>query len=151
MDIGAALSEQLAVQLNASTSSRRKGGAIIAVPLHPRRLLKRGFNQAGEIAKKLSRRTGFANLSHLVIRQKNTTPQTEMKDAVERRKNLVGAFILKKAQLLAAQPRIILVDDVVTTGATVSEISKNLRAAGVARIEVWCLARAGIEHARIDT
>ena len=140
MDIGAALSADLAAGIHSSD------GVLVAVPLHWVRLRERGFDQAGEIARRLARETGMENLSHLIERARFTAPQTEMPSARARRRNLSGAFQLRKHASFAAYPRVLIIDDVVTTGSTVSEVAKLLRAAGARRIEVRCLARADLER-----
>ncbi|MEZ9198370.1 ComF family protein [Shewanella sp. 10N.286.54.B9] len=111
--------------------------AIIAVPLHPQRLRKRGFNQAWLIAKTLSTKLQLPLLDGVIIRQANTLPQAGLSGAM-RRKNLLDAFSLTAD---IGQQRVAIVDDVVTTGTTVSEISSLLSKQYI-DAQVWCLARA---------
>ncbi|NQD35399.1 ComF family protein [Permianibacter sp. IMCC34836] len=110
--------------------------AIVPVPLHPRRLRQRGYNQAAELAKPLARLLARPLLSHAVERCLDTADQIGL-SALQRRRNLRKAFAVR-APLPA---HVAIVDDVLTTGATVLTLAKCLRAAGVSEITVWCLAR----------
>ncbi len=124
---------------------RRRGGPwpdlIVPVPLHPRRLRNRGFNQATEVARVLSKQIGTAVELSLCQRVRNTVPQTRIVGAGERRRNLESAFRTRKelGGLDAA-----IVDDVVTTGATVRELAREMKRAGAGRVEVWCACRASL-------
>lgn len=112
---------------------------LIPIPMHPKRLQQRGFNQAAELAKHLSRAFNIPYaLSHCkkII---NTAPQAEL-TATERRKNLRDAF---HASPLPYQ-HVTLVDDLLTTGSTVNALAKTLKQLGVTRVDVWCCARATI-------
>ena len=113
---------------------------ILPVPLHPHRLRQRGFNQALLLARAL-----FADqrrrIQPLILqRQRPTPPQTGLSGAV-RRRNLKGAFRVAAPEDVAGR-RVLLVDDVFTTGATANECARVLARAGAARIEVLTLARA---------
>jgi ComF family protein len=110
---------------------------IVPVPLHWRRRWTRGFNQAEIIADEISRALRLPLQTRDLIRVRPTPPQQSL-SAVERRKNLRAAFAVKRA---FTGRDIALVDDVVTTGATVSEISQLLLSAGANSVQVWCLAR----------
>lgn len=111
--------------------------AIVPTPLHWRRRWWRGFNQAELIGDELSRGLGIP-LRARWLKRVRPTPRQQDLTAEERRRNLRGAFA-------ATRPlpglRIALVDDVVTTGATVAEISRVLLDAGATSVQVWCLAR----------
>lgn len=109
---------------------------IMPTPLHWSRYLRRGFNQSESLAKNLSRTLNIP-LSHALIRQKRTPSQQNLK-AYQRRSNLRGAF--KLIGDISGQ-RIALVDDVMTTGTTVREISQLLIQAGAVEVHVWVLAR----------
>ncbi|MGE6315578.1 ComF family protein [Shewanella baltica] len=111
--------------------------AIVPVPLHSKRLQQRGFNQAWLIAHELSQLLQLPLVSEELTRQQDTRPQAGLSGA-QRRRNLHDAFML--ADDFAFQ-RIALVDDVVTTGTTVSEIARLFEARYV-HVQVWCLARA---------
>ncbi|MCW8876181.1 MAG: ComF family protein [Kangiellaceae bacterium] len=110
---------------------------LVPVPLHTRKLRQRGFNQAYEISKYLAKSLNLKINTKLVRRIKQTSAQSDL-DATARRKNMRGAF-----QIEAKAPKFcIIVDDVMTTGATTNELAKSLLAAGAQKIHVWCLARA---------
>ncbi|MFH7320640.1 double zinc ribbon domain-containing protein [Desulfurivibrio sp. D14AmB] len=112
---------------------------ILPVPLHRRRLRQRGFNQALLLARAIFPRDQSKIRADLLLRQRWTEPQTGM-DGSQRRLNLRGAFTLRQP-VKVKNRRILLVDDVLTTGSTVNECAKVLTAAGAAAIEVLTLAR----------
>jgi ComF family protein len=112
---------------------------VLPVPLHRGRLRQRGYNQALELAKPLAKAFGIPMQCDLLQRQRETPPQTEL-DAVTRRRNMRGAFALRTGMALPAH--VAILDDVMTTGATVAECSRVLKRAGVQRVDVWALARA---------
>lgn len=112
---------------------------LIPVPLHRRRYLERGFNQAELIAAYCGSRLGLPIIRKALIRCRNTPPQTGFGRRL-RHKNLKGAFQVVSGTSLPKH--IALIDDVITTGSTVREISKLLVQSGVERIDVWAFARA---------
>lgn len=114
---------------------------LLPVPLHPSRLRQRGFNQSAEIARWAARHAGLRVLRGAVIRRRKTVAQTGL-SARERRRNLRGAFVCRRA---LGKRRIALIDDVMTTGSTVASLAAVVRAAGCARVEVWCCARASLQ------
>ncbi len=111
---------------------------VLPVPLHPERLRKRGFNQSLLFARFLSPQKTCA---HLLKRLKNTRPQAELSEK-ERRKNVRGAFVLTEPEAVRKR-KILLVDDVMTSGATVEECARLLKKAQAAEIVVAVWARAG--------
>ncbi|HET7843355.1 MAG TPA: ComF family protein [Xanthomonadales bacterium] len=113
--------------------------AIVTVPLHVSRLRERGYNQAFELAKPLARSLGIPIERDLLQRVRATPAQTGL-DAASRRRNLRRAFAVDTNRPLPAH--VALFDDVMTTGATLRECARTLRRAGVARVDVWALARA---------
>ena len=112
---------------------------IVPVPLHRSRLRRRGYNQALELARPLARRWGLPLRYDLLRRTRSTEAQSEL-DAIARRRNVRGAFVLHPGATLP--DHIALLDDVMTTGATLAECVRVLRRAGVVRIDAWSLARA---------
>lgn len=144
-DIGVALGGQLCRQLESvympDSETCPWPSAVLAVPLHAARLRQRGFNQAYEVSKVVSRRLKIRNLSPCVYRRRLTSPQTELITASQRRKNLRGAFDVRLPAELAQHHHVAILDDVVTTSSTVAELARTLRSRGVGRIDVWCLAR----------
>jgi len=111
---------------------------IVPMPLHPRRLAERGFNQALEIARGVSRRAGIAVEARGVRRLRYTRPQTEL-PYDERARNVRGAFV---CELELCGRRVAVVDDVMTTGATLNELASVLKRAGAASIENLVIARS---------
>ena len=120
-----------------------KPGAIIApVPLHWRRLAARRFNQSGLLAAEIAKQSGFTLLQRAVHRHRATPPQREIMSVSARRRNVMGAFQVK--QKFAPHVRgahVILIDDVLTTGATISAAAGALRRAGADRVDALVLAR----------
>jgi ComF family protein len=112
---------------------------MIPIPLHVSRLRERGYNQTLELAKPLARALGIPLRHDLLVRTRSTPPQTGL-DAKARRRNLRGAFALRESARLP--DHIVVFDDVMTTGATLREAARVLVRAGVARVDVWALARA---------
>ena len=113
--------------------------AILPVPLHKKRLRARGFNQALELYREINKHVPIPLLKG-VERVVYTDAQTLIKGD-ERAKNLQGAF---RVDLTASNipKHVVILDDVVTTGATSNELSKSLKAAGVEKVTVWAIARA---------
>lgn len=111
---------------------------IIPVPLHPRRLRERGYNQALEIARLLGKALAIPVDYRLCQRIRYTAPQTGLA-ATQRRRNVRQAFGLTNK---IPYRHVAILDDVITTGHTVSELARLLRRHGVAEIEVWSVARA---------
>jgi len=114
-------------------------GLVLPVPLHRERLRRRGYNQALELARPLARQLGLPLRHDVLRRQRGTAAQTEL-DAAARRRNVRGAFAV--AEGIALPPHVAVLDDVMTTGATLAECARVLRRAGVRRVDVWALARA---------
>ncbi len=115
---------------------------IVPVPLHPKRQCERGFNQSMEIARPLSARLKVPIAPRLALRTRSTIPQSSLQGADPRRRNMRGAFSVQTGAMAPVQ-HVAIVDDVVTTGATVFALARALKSAGVTRIELWCVARAG--------
>lgn len=114
--------------------------AVVPVPLHDRRLLRRGFNQVALLSMGICQR-GNLPLFHALKRPSPTRPQARLGSA-DRALNPRGAFALSAAFSDSIEGRrILLLDDVVTTGATVTECARVLRSRGAARVDVMCLGR----------
>lgn len=112
---------------------------ILAVPLHKIRLIKRKYNQAGLLAKALSERLHKPYLPHILIRHKATSSQGHMRVA-ERKRNVSNAFKIQNPALIKGK-NILLIDDVMTTGATLNECTKILLKSGAKSVSYLTLAR----------
>ncbi len=123
----------------ARSSAVERPALLLPVPLHARRLRTRGYNQALELARPLADALGVPLAADTLRRVRATPPQTGL-GAAARRRNLRGAFVLAPGIDLPAH--VALLDDVMTTGATLRECARVLRRAGVARVDAWALARA---------
>jgi len=117
----------------------QKGSYLVPVPLHPLKKREREFNQAEVLAARLSRATGIPVNEKLLRRVKATATQTRLRRD-ERAANMRGAFAAPRGVTLNGE-RIVLVDDVLTTGATTNECARALRSAGAGDVCVWTVAR----------
>ena len=112
--------------------------ALVPIPLHRARLRRRGFDQALELARPRGRDLGLPVLDGALVRLRATAEQSTL-SAVARRRNVRGAFAVRPRLPLPAH--VALVDDVMTTGATLRAAAAALRQAGVARVDAWVAAR----------
>ncbi|MGH1536673.1 MAG: double zinc ribbon domain-containing protein [Gammaproteobacteria bacterium] len=113
---------------------------IIPVPLHKKRICQRGYNQALEIARIVSKHISSELDYDTVYRNRDTSVQMEL-PAKQRHKNVQGAFSVKENATVLKNKHICIVDDVMTTGNTVNEVAKCARNVGAKKIDVWCVAR----------
>lgn len=111
---------------------------LIPIPLHKKKLKKRGFNQASEIGKELARILKIPFFDDVLIKIKQTPDQVELKKT-EREKNIKGVFFCKKPEIVSGR-KILLVDDILTTGSTMEEGASVLKSAGAE--EVWAIVAA---------
>jgi ComF family protein len=119
---------------------------LIPVPLHITKLRKRGFNQTQLIGNALLKHLSIPMLNdQFIIRNKHTNAQEGL-TRIQRRKNLNGAFSLTEAGIKTLQGKnVVLLDDVVTTGATINSLCQCLLEANVKNIDVWCICRTELE------
>lgn len=113
---------------------------IIPVPLNAARFRKRTYNQSALLAEELSSRLGVPSPTRLLARTRHTPTQTHL-TAEERRRNVAGAFAVREPLLVRGRT-VLVVDDVMTTGSTLSEIAATLKAAGAWRVWALAIARA---------
>lgn len=111
---------------------------IISLPLAPQRLRERGFNQSQEIARKLGVRTGIQVDADAAVRVRETAVQVELPIG-GRARNVRNAF---GASAAVIGRRVAVVDDVMTTGATLDELARTLKSHGALYVENWVVARA---------
>lgn len=129
---------RLLAALLAGRHGERPFGLLVPVPLHGERLKERTYNQAQLLAEAIGRHLAVPVASELLRRTRSTPPQQGL-SASERLRNLKGAFALRKG---LDGERVVLVDDVLTTGATARECSRVLLKGGAAEVEVAVVARA---------
>lgn len=117
------------------------GSDLIApVPLHRMRLWRRRYNQSAELARALGRRAAKPVAVQALVRSRPTESQGAMASARARRRNVLGAFRVPRPELVEGRS-VLLVDDVLTTGATAEACARALKRAGAARVQVLALAR----------
>ena len=127
--------------LAASTDVHPPNSLLVPVPLHRRRLLWRRFNQAAELCRAIAQRTGHQILYEVAARVRPTRQQIGLTRA-GRKRNLAGAFAInKKLKPHIVGRTVVLIDDVLTTGATVEAVSRVLKRAGARRVYVLTAAR----------
>ncbi len=134
---GVALGRALAARAGARAANI---DVLVPVPLHARRARSRGFDQALELARTVGRHLAVPVAADALTRIRNTPAQTSIQGRAARLANLRGAFHGRAGAL--AGLRIALVDDVMTSGASVSAAALAARAAGASAIEVWVASRA---------
>lgn len=113
-------------------------GAIIPVPLHPKRYRQRGFNQSIEIGRHISHQLEIPLALNLCKRIRHSTPQSEL-NAKQRRRNLARIFSVSEKPKINS---VAIIDDVMTTGSTVRSLARTLKQSGIQHIQVWVIARA---------
>lgn len=114
---------------------------IVPVPLHWRRQWWRGYNQSIELAKMIGKALGIA-VDAKAAKRLRATPDQIGQSAAQRRRNLKGAFVVSER---VAGLDIALLDDVMTTGATLEELAQACKAAGAARVDAWAIARQPLQ------
>lgn len=120
-----------------ATTTNHTVDCIVPLPLSPARMRERGFNQAHEIARVVSRATGIRLAAGACRRVRDSAPQATL-PWKDRAKNIRGAFVCD-ADLRGK--RVAVIDDVLTTGATLNEFARNLRKAGAIEVQGWVVAR----------
>jgi ComF family protein len=121
------------VQLAEGPAGLKEVEVLIPIPLTKKRLKERGFNQSEEIAKELSQFLKIPLLNNVLLKVKETLPQAEL-SGQERRENIKGVFACQESENLKGK-KVLLVDDVFTTGSTMEEAAKALKKAGAK--QVW--------------
>ena len=124
--------------MSASMTTADRPDALVPMPLHRSRLRTRGYDQALELTRPIASALRLPVRLDLLHRVRATAPQSRL-DAGQRRRNLRGAFAVTTSRPLPAH--VVLVDDVMTTGATLHAAAIALKRAGVARVDAWVCAR----------
>lgn len=112
---------------------------LVPVPLYKKRLKWRGFNQAEELANELAKFFRVPVINNCLIKNKPTLPQIELSE-VERKENIKNAFLIKNQELIKNK-NVLLIDDVFTTGATMSECARLLKEVGAKKVIGLVIAR----------
>lgn len=121
-------------------------GVLLPVPLSRQRLRERGFNQAWELARRLATRLGCAAEPALLLRNRDTPHQLALPPE-RRAANVRNAFAVEPARMASLRGQsVTVVDDVMTTGATLAEIATVLREAGACAVHGWVVARTPLPH-----
>lgn len=131
------LGDLMAEKLAKHYTDQKKPDIIIPVPLHPKRLKERGYNQALEIARPVAKKLRIPIEIRHCKRILSTPPQSSVTAKI-RRRNIKNAF---SVGTLLKYHHVAIIDDVVTTGSTVTELARVLKKAGVHQIDIWCCAR----------
>ncbi len=116
---------------------------VLPMPLSKARRFYRGFNQSEELAESLAREYGWQVLPRQMVERAHKPPQSTLKSD-ERRRNVRNIFKINKP--LPENCKILLIDDVLTTGATLNELAKMLKASGASAVYCWCLARSQLKR-----
>jgi ComF family protein len=114
------------------------GEILVPVPLHPKRLRERGYNQSRLLAQELGKLTNLPVVDDCLVRQRHALPQARTSTVAERRSNVADAFSCRDQRLRGKQ--VLLIDDVSTSGATLDACARALKGAGA--ISVWGLVLA---------
>ncbi len=115
-----------------------RGDCLVPVPLHARRMRQRGYNQAGLLARELGKLHGLPMEEGLLRRVRDASPQVDATSRQQRKENVAGGFA---ASGTATGGKIILIDDVATTGSTLSACAAALKEAGASSVWALTLAR----------
>lgn len=140
-----ALGPVLAALFNVEAMRRSDVDLVVPVPLHRSRSRARGYNQSELLGRLLSRRLGVEFRNDVLVRTRDTTPQTEQPTAVARQQSLAGVFEVRRGVARSAAKninglRVLLVDDVFTTGSTVKSCAGALKSAGASWVGIAVLA-----------
>lgn len=132
-----ALGRFFAARLAEQVHDQPRGDVLLPMPLHPARLAERGFNQAAEMARQLSKTLGVPWQGDWCERTRDTPPQAGL-DLAQRKRNLRGAFRCRTA---VAGAHVILIDDVMTSGTSLDTLARAVLQAGARQVSSWVVAR----------
>ncbi len=140
LSVAPLLANLMAEQLPYNIYKNNKPDVVVPMPLHPRRLKQRGFNQSYLLIKTLAKQLNLP-IDLTACRRVIDTPHQTGKNARQRQQNIKNAFTFNNAN---GYQHVLLFDDVVTTGSSITELTKTIKRSGVERVDVWCLARAKV-------
>lgn len=140
--------DQKAGRILATLLARRSREAeqpdlLVPVPLSPKRLRARGFDQSWELARHVAKLTGISAEIDCVRRCSDRVPQSSLATWSARRQNVRGVFHVEPSRV--TNRHIAIVDDVMTSGATANSLASELTRAGARRVDVWVACRAGLQ------
>ncbi len=115
------------------------GEVLVPVPLHRKRLRERGYNQSGLLARELGRMMGLPVVDNCLTRERHNPPQARTSNVEERRQNVLDLFSCRDRRL--SNKKVILIDDVATSGATLDSCASTLKQSGAASVWALVLAR----------
>lgn len=142
LELGVRLAEEALSALGKRLNDNRYD-YVIPVPLYKSRQRKREYNQSGIIAQRAARILDTEYISDSIFRVRSTKQQAKIRNDEKRWKNVEDAFSISEMNYDFKGKRVLIVDDIVTTGATIHEVSKPIRARGPEMIDVFSLAYAG--------
>ncbi len=122
------------------------GKILVPVPVHPKRLRERGYNQSGLLARELGNIIGLPVIDDCLVRLRHTSPQVKTSTVTERQNNVAGAFSCRGDGLRDKQ--VLLIDDVLTSGATLDACAAALKAGGATSVWGLTLSHGGCFHLR---
>ena len=135
-----ALGPVLDGMFNIAAMSRSAADLVVPIPLHKSRLRSRGYNQSEILARQLSERLGLESRNDVLVRVAHAVPQSELPTATARHSAMLGGFAIRcNASKVVDGKRVLLVDDVFTTGSTVKAAADALKSAGASWVGVAAL------------
>ncbi len=140
------LATHMAERLRVFVRGAGRRAGLVSVPLHRRKLRRRGFDQAAVLAELVADELGLVYLPRVLLRSVDTLPQGDPR-VMSREGNLAGVFELRRPRVVAGK-RVVLVDDVITSGATARACAAVLRIAGVREVRLLTAARARSRDSR---
>jgi ComF family protein len=135
----------VSLMLKALPPSGLQTDCLVPVPLHPRRMRERGYNQAAELCKRLAKQFKVPYELNLCKKRIHTPSQAGL-SGQQRRENLRHVFEIKSS----GYQHITLVDDLLTTGSTANELARAFKVEGVKQVELWCCARVSLENIAVS-
>jgi len=142
-DLRIVMAQPLAELMARSFPDTRLGAKVdlvIAVPIHRKRMMERGFNQSAELSRIFCKRVSLPLESGVLYKSRETRHQVDLPHDL-RAINVAGAFSVRKAENIMGR-KVLLIDDVFTTGSTLNEVAKTLRSAGAGAVYAYTLARS---------